>query len=259
VLVTVFLFLVPALVLADDGSRVAVEYIAHSAFRLEAADGTAIVIDPYADRVWLSYDFPGGIEAEAWLVSHPHYDHDGGEYRGSEPAWPPGAKVLRFPGEFEVGPFRILGIAGRHAEPYGEEFGRFNTVWRVEVSGITIVHWGDNEPLNETLVDLLSDVDILMLPIDGTEHLISFFAVDEIVARLEPEILIPMHYRLPDLEPSPDRPKNLGPIDPWLIDRDGVVRLETNRLEISKGDLPATGTQIRVLRHSPLVYPPTDD
>ncbi len=258
VLATLFVFLVSVLLWADDSSRVTVEYIAHAAFRLEADDGTAIVIDPYADRVWLSYDFPEGIEADAWLVSHPHYDHDGGEYRGMEPPWPPGAKILRFPGDFEVGPFRVVGVAGRHAEPYGEEFGRFNTIWKIEVSGITLVHWGDNEPIDETMAELLGKVDILMLPIDATEHLISTDAVDEIVARLEPRILIPMHYRLAELEPSSDRPKNLGPIDPWLIDRQGVHRLETNRLEISHGELPESGTQIRVLRHSPLVHPPTD-
>ena len=109
VLATLFVFLVPVPMWSEDSPRLTVEYIAHSAFRLEAADGTAIVIDPYADRVWLSYDFPEGIEADAWLVSHPHYDHDGGEYRGMEPPWPPGAKILRFPGEFEVGPFRVVG------------------------------------------------------------------------------------------------------------------------------------------------------
>lgn len=35
--------------------------------RLVASDGTAIVIDPHTDRVWLSYDFPEGLDAEAWL------------------------------------------------------------------------------------------------------------------------------------------------------------------------------------------------
>ena len=243
---------------AATAATLSIEYIAHASFRLHATDGSSLVIDPYADRIWLSYDYPQGIVATAWLVSHPHYDHDGGDYRGADPPWPDGARVLRFPGEFEVGAFKVTGIKGRHAEPYGEEFGRFNTVWKIGVDGISIAHWGDNEPASDDLVEALGEVDVLMLPIDGVEHLISFKAVDEIVRRVRPKILIPMHYRLPDLEPSEDTPQDLGGIDAWLADRDGVRVLENHLLDLTVGDLPANGTAIYVFQHSPAVTPPAD-
>jgi len=236
---------------------VTLEFIAHAAFRVVAEDRSSLIIDPYADRVWLSYDFPAGLEADAWLISHPHYDHDGGDYRGKKPPWPVDARVLRYPGEFEVGAFRVIGIQGLHAEPYGEEFGRFNTVWRIEVGGVSLAHWGDNEPLTAPMAKALAGVEVLMLPVDGVEHLLSFAAVEEIIERLEPKILIPMHYRHPDLEPSAETPKNLGEIDRWAATRKDVVRVEDHRLELEADILAREGTAIYVMLHSPLVEAPS--
>ncbi len=169
------------------------------------------------------------------------------------------SRVIRFPGEFEVGPFRITGLAGRHAEPYGEEFGRINTVWKIEIAGVTLVHRGDNEPIRDSMTESLGQVDVLLLPIDGVEHLISFDAVDEIIDRLAPKIVIPMHYRISALEPSPDRPQDLGPIDPWIENRAGVELLDTNRLEIWPRDFSRGAAQVRVLRHSQSVRAPSPE
>ena len=36
-----------------------VEYVAHASFLLRADDGTQLLIDPYASRVWLGYDAVG--------------------------------------------------------------------------------------------------------------------------------------------------------------------------------------------------------
>jgi hypothetical protein len=64
---------------AQDASRenrtVTLEYIAHACFRVTSPAGTQVLIDPYASRVWLGYDFPPNIHADAVLISHPHYDH----------------------------------------------------------------------------------------------------------------------------------------------------------------------------------------
>ena len=50
---------------------VEVEYIAHASFLLRAPDGTELLLDPYASRVWLGYDWPDGIEPDAILITHP--------------------------------------------------------------------------------------------------------------------------------------------------------------------------------------------
>src|SRR5439155_13367212 len=64
---------------AKEDAAVTIEYIAHACFRVTSPSGKQLLIDPYASRVWIGYDFPPDIHADAILISHPHYDHDGGE------------------------------------------------------------------------------------------------------------------------------------------------------------------------------------
>src|SRR5688572_20678578 len=56
--------------------QVAIEYIAHSCFRIHTPRGARVLIDPFASRVWIGYDFPRRLAADTVLITHPHYDHD---------------------------------------------------------------------------------------------------------------------------------------------------------------------------------------
>lgn len=232
--------------------EVAIESIAHACFRMHSAGGSRILIDPYASRVWLGYDFPEELAADAILITHPHYDHDGGEFIGRKVPWTPEVQVLRDPGNYTVGDFHITGIRGKHADPWGKEFGQKNTIWRIEVSGLRIAHLGDNGPLTESNVRELGRVDILMMPIDAREHILKNSEVQAIRGTARPRVLIPMHYRHPDLERSEDSPLGLGPIDPWLAAEKRVTRLDSNYAVFTAGSLKS-GERIIVFQHSPKV------
>ena len=54
---------------------VVIDYIG-ACFVVESPDGTRVVIDPFSSTRWLGYRFPESVEADAVLVTHPHYDHD---------------------------------------------------------------------------------------------------------------------------------------------------------------------------------------
>jgi L-ascorbate metabolism protein UlaG (beta-lactamase superfamily) len=237
---------------------VLVEYIAHASFRVRSPQGHTVVIDPYASRVWLGYDFPAELGASTVLVTHPHYDHDGGRFRGLDVPWEPDARVIDGPGEYEVGDLAVRGIRGKHADPYGKEFGQVNTIFVLETAGIRIAHLGDNGPLTEENVEELDRVDVLMVPIDGDYHILAESEIQAILTAVRPRVLIPMHYRIPALEPEPDSPSDLGPIDPWLDDKDGVQRLPTHRLELSAGWL-SQAPSIVVFAHSPEVGAPSPE
>ncbi len=231
---------------------VTIEYIAHACFRLTSPGGQRLVIDPYASRVWIGYDFPDELDADAVLISHPHYDHDAGTARGLEFPWPAEVPVWRDPGRYELGDFVITGVAGKHADPYGKEFGQINTIWVIEVAGLRLVHVGDNGPIAEGAAAALGAVDLLMLPIDADNHILAETEIAAIRARLTPRLLVPMHYRLADLEPSVDKPDDLGDIDGWLRAHadERLRRLDTNRLVLAPEDLPEVA-QILVFGHSP--------
>jgi len=253
---------VPMPITVDDPSdprlrlqagEVAIEYIAHSCFRIHTAGGTRLLIDPFASRVWLGYDFPHKLAADAVLITHPHYDHDADVLIGRQPPpWTPDVRVMRDPGAYRVSAAAIRGIRGKHADPWGKEFGQTNTIWLLELDGLRIAHMGDNGPLTEANLQELGRVDILMLPIDARHHILKDAEIQAIRTALRPRVLIPMHYRLPDLEPSGGTPQDLGEISPWLAGQNHVVQLESNIATFTAGSLlPAQ--IVAVFPHSPKV------
>ena len=229
---------------------VTIEYVAHACFRIISPAGNTLLIDPYQSRWWLGYDFPAGpVEVDAVLVSHPHPDHDGGWSTGKELPWSDSTAVIRTPGTYRFGDISVAGIAGKHAEPYGKEFGQTNTIWLVEIGGFRIVHIGDNGPITESIAAQLGQVDVLMLPIDAEYHILKHTEIEAWRERLAPRLLVPMHYRHPDLETDPDSPSDLGDIDAWLESQQGVRRLASHRLQINRQQLPSE-PQVLVFKHS---------
>ncbi len=235
--------------------QVIIEYIAHAAFRIHSPNGTQVIIDPFADRVWLGYDFPDSLAADAVLITHPHYDHDAGDRMGRAFPWDTDVEVIRDSGSYTVGDITIRGIEGKHADPYGKEFGQTNTLFVLEVAGLRIAHVGDNGPLTEANVLALGRVDILMMPADSEYHILSAEDTEANLTAVHPRVLIPMHYRHPDLETSPDNPEDLGPIDPWLEGRSNVERLAGHVKIFSAATLPQREI-VLVLSHSPDVIRP---
>lgn len=230
---------------AGAQAQLAIEYVAHACFVVESPTGVRVVLDPYSGQRWLGYEFPEGVSADAVLISHPHYDHDASYY------WATDVPVFRRPGHYAVGDVQIEGIEGRHADPYGREFAQLNTIWVLEVGGLRIVHLGDNGPLSEANLQQLGRVDVLMIPIDATYHILQQAEIDTIRTALRPRITLPMHYRIERLS---ELPEDLGPLEPWLAERRGVTRLQLNRAILTPESLPPTD-EILVLPPSPAVKP----
>ncbi len=238
---------------AQDDARegdVTVEYIAHASFRIQSDDGTTVLIDPFASSVWIGYDFPSTATAniDAVLITHPHYDHDGGRYRELPVPWEDGMRILDSSGTFTVNEISAIGVKGKHADPYGMEFGQLNTIWLLRIDELRIAHIGDNGPLTQQNIDQFGRVDVLMMPIDAEYHILSEVEIQDILMAVKPSFLIPMHYRHPDLEDD-GKPEGLGPIEPWVADKADVVRLDSNSWTVNVRDLPDE-PQIIVFQHA---------
>ncbi len=240
---------------AKENRAVTIEYIAHACFRVTSPSGKQVLIDPYASRVWLGYDFPSNVRADAVLISHPHYDHDGGEAMGRPVPWDANTPVLRQPDTNQIGDIAVVGFAGKHADPWGKEFGQSNTIWLVKVAGLRIVHLGDNAPPREDTIQSVGRVDVLMMPIDSQFHILQADQIAAIRNRISPPILIPMHYRHDDLETNPNRPEQLGGIDDWAKGEANVQYLTANKQDFSLASLPKK-PEVLIFKHSPLVKPP---
>lgn len=231
----------------DDSSKVHMEYLAHASFRIKYKNST-LLLDPYADKIWLGYDFPKGITADAIFSTHPHYDHDGGQFRGYTPYWKDKIPFYQDPGNYTIGDFKITGIQGKHCDPYGKEFDQKNTIWKITVGDLTIAHLGDNGPLTAQNYTDLGAIDILLVAIDSQFHILKKDELEIVLKTIDPKVIVPMHYRIPALETDADNPKNLGEIEPWLVDKENVLRLDGNTHSFQK-KLFDKNTQIFVFKH----------
>ena len=227
-------------------TQVTIEYIAHASFIIEAGDGTRIALDPYNGEHSLGYYYPANLSADAVAVTHPHFDHDASYYFGSQ------TPVFTRPGDYQVGAVKLRGIEAEHAgAPRFRQRGAepYNTIWSIEVDGLTIVHLGDNKVLDEKTMAEIGNVDVLLIQIFEDHHYYNDESFGQVVKDLQPSIVIPMHYRLTEIS---DIPSWTGDVDSWLKKRAGTTH-DSNKITINASDL--TSTRIVKLQHSPLVKP----
>ncbi len=149
--------------------------------------------------------------------------------------------VISGAGEYEVRGVVIHGIPTFHDTVEGTKRGP-NIAFRIAAEGITVVHLGDfgEASLRKETLEALGDVDVLLVPVGGT-YTIDAETAAEIVAQVEPRVVIPMHYHLPDLRVK------LAPVDEFLkaVGARNAERLP--KLTLKKKDLPETETRILVL------------
>lgn len=161
-----------------------IKWLGHSCFRIKTKN-TVIITDPYSP----DYGYTLGKQtADIVTVSHQHADHNYTEGVGGE------ARVIKGPGEYEIKDAIIIGVSSYHDDQKGELRGK-NTVYVIEVDGVSLCHLGDvgHIPTDEQL-DELGKVDILFLPVGG-KYTVNAQMASQIVRKIEPKIVIPMHYK----------------------------------------------------------------
>lgn len=169
----------------------------------------SLVFDPYdANFTGLS---PLKLEADIVCVSHNHEDHN--NVRAVKTAAGEAPFVINGPGEYEKSGANVVGVASFHDDSAGRERGK-NTIYSVLVDDVNIVHLGDlgQKKLTQEQVEAIS-CDVLLIPVGGV-YTINGRDVPDIIAQLEPKIIVPMHYKIEglkfNLEPVGDFLKAMG-------------------------------------------------
>jgi L-ascorbate metabolism protein UlaG (beta-lactamase superfamily) len=163
-----------------------ITWYGHACFRLSER-GVVIVTDPFGEH--LAYARPR-IRADVVTISHDHPGHNNRiGFRG-------GPRFFDAPGEYEVKGIFINGIATHHDSHSGATHGP-NVVFLFDLDGITVCHLGDlGHVPTQAQVELLSDVDVLLIPVGGL-HTLDAAKAAEVITLIEPRIVIPMHYKTP--------------------------------------------------------------
>jgi L-ascorbate metabolism protein UlaG (beta-lactamase superfamily) len=219
-----------------------VEWYGQSAFRLSSGH-TTVVIDPFADMSALQargirFEYPPieGLSAEVVLVTHEHADHNGVQVVGGDP------EVLRSTaGRLGSRIGEVLAVASEHDEVAGTERGP-NTIFCFALEDVRVCHFGDfgQRALREEQAAAIGDVDLLFAPV-GAGPTIGAAQAAEIVERLSPRWVVPMHYRTPRISFLEDAERFLGLIE--RSERLPAAHFDTAALPVADGPLavvPAT-------------------
>jgi len=106
--------------------------------------------------------------------------------------------VLDTPGEYAVKGISALGFRTFADAVNGVEKGQ-NTVFAFESEDIHLCYLGSlGHDLTPEVLEKLNDIDILFIPIGGSDTLDVKKAVD-LVHKIEPRVVIPMHYKIAGL------------------------------------------------------------
>jgi L-ascorbate metabolism protein UlaG (beta-lactamase superfamily) len=208
-------------------------------FLLRSDSGTTVVTDPFETGCFdgaLSYD-TCGVSADVVTVSHDsHADHNAVDAVAGSPA------VFRGAGAHEHKDVRALGVATFHDASKGSERGE-NTVFRIEMDGLRIVHLGDlGHELDEAQVREIGEADVVLAPFGG------FFTIDghqalRVARSLGARVVVPMHFKTSKVGFP------IQPADDFLGGDVPASRPGTSEVEVSREGLPAEAS-VWILDHA---------
>jgi L-ascorbate metabolism protein UlaG (beta-lactamase superfamily) len=226
-------------------------YFGCSAFRITTPAGLTVLIDPWRNPPWgtwdwFLFDFPA-LQVDIAVSTHAHFDHDGVHHVSAN------TLLDRLVGTYEFADVKITGIADKHVSDsshnvydWAEMTRRLtdmittppdncrsfdNSLILVEAAGVKFLHWGDNRPdPPEAVWDRIGQVDVALLPIDGSQHVLSYAQIDAVMERLRPRIVVPHHYYVWDVM---TRGSTLLPADEWVKRYDDARWLSEGSVSLS--------------------------
>ena len=233
---------------------VGIDYYGHCALKITSPGGATILFDPWRDDpsgawgLWFKMKFPETV-VDITMSTHTHFDHDAIDR-------PASTMVLdRMVGHFEFADLKITGFADKHvcvapgAYKWTNALPEFgvtacppnnighmdNVTYLVETGGVRTLIWGDNraDP-GEGFWEKVGRVDVLTLPVDGSQHILSFDQGNALVEKLKPKVVIPTHYLN---EVTTYTLSTLSPADEWVKAQKSFKFLDSASLKLEAASL----------------------
>jgi len=205
-----------------------IKWHGHACFEVKGKNVT-IVFDPFAG---IGLPEPKA-NADIVLCSHSHRDHN-----NVEPVKKDDGKVFEsFIGSEEHKKVLVKGISTLHDSAGGSQRGK-NSIYVVQIDGMKLCHLGDlGHDLADEQLKSIGEVDVVFTPIAGGATIGPDIAWT-IVNKLDPKIVIPMHYNL-GFAGAPPWFSRAMPIDlEVFLEGKNVERIKQSNFEITKEKLP---------------------
>jgi L-ascorbate metabolism protein UlaG (beta-lactamase superfamily) len=199
-----------------------IDWFGQSCFRIKEGNIT-VVTDPY-DRS-IGYSLPK-LRADIVTISHDAPGHANDSAIKGEP------KIVTRPGEYEIKGVFITGIQTWRGSAVKGEAKEENTVYVFEFGDLTLCHLGDlSKPLTQPQVEAMPDIQVLLVPVGGGGALDADKAA-EVIAQLEPRIIIPMHYQ------TQHTTLKLDPLARFLKEMGAAEQEPQESVRVSRSQLP---------------------
>ncbi len=128
-------------------------------------------------------------EANLILLSHQDPTHPGLELIKGEPV------ILSTPGEYAVHGVALIGLPSYRDAENGAKRGQ-NTLFLVETEEMKLCYLGAMGSMPDaSALERLSGIDILFIPV-GDEDSLPLHEIDDVIRKIEPKVVIPMHYKI---------------------------------------------------------------
>jgi L-ascorbate metabolism protein UlaG (beta-lactamase superfamily) len=189
-----------------------------SCFRITERKLATIVTDPYDSDLGLP-----SLKLKADVVTSSH-NAKGHNCVKAVSGW---QHALSAPGEYEIGNVFFTAIA-----PSSEESSIRSVIFLFDYDGLTVAHLGDMQKVpKQSQIEALEEVNVLLVPVGGGNSLNAAQA-SELVSMLEPNIVVPMHYKIPELK------LELETVDRFLKEMGVSEPVEQSSLKVQLGNLP---------------------
>ncbi len=172
-----------------------ISYYGHSCFKIitkpfgRATEEVIIFTDPFDKSIGLR---PPQGHADIVFVSHNHYDHNNVSVLKDNPV------VIDLPGEYSVKGINAIGLPSFHDNQGGKQRG-INTIFVIEAEDLRLCHLGDlGCDLDSKQFEEIDGIDILFVPVGG-KYTLNGNKAENIIKKIEPKIVIPMHYKIKGL------------------------------------------------------------
>jgi L-ascorbate metabolism protein UlaG (beta-lactamase superfamily) len=200
-----------------------INWLGLSCFRIRGSQAV-IITDPFPPESGYTL---GKQTADIVTISHAHASHNYVQGVSGPP------RVVKGPGEYEISGVLVLGLTTYHDAVKGQSRGK-NIIYVFEVDGVTICHLGDiGHVIDDKSLEDMGKVDILMLPVGGVTTITAAMAA-ETIRKIEPKIVLPMHYK------TTGSKLELDPVDGFLKEMAQPVTEPKPKLNVNKNNLPLT-------------------